>query len=110
MALRIQKERMTGGNIPDPDAFCREWGIDPSKLAWWRKRLSAKAPAFVELTSLPRQGLAALELTSHAPRAAARARLVIGDVMVEVDGLDEAAAVFLGRLVRELGRQVGGSQ
>ena len=27
MALRIQKERMDTANIPDVDAFCREWGI-----------------------------------------------------------------------------------
>jgi aspartate carbamoyltransferase catalytic subunit len=35
MALRIQKERMDTANIPDIDAFCREWGItgDSVKLA-----------------------------------------------------------------------------
>jgi aspartate carbamoyltransferase catalytic subunit len=27
MALRIQKERMDTSQIPDVDAFCREWGI-----------------------------------------------------------------------------------
>ena len=33
MALRIQKERMTDASIPDPDAFCREWGITAKNLA-----------------------------------------------------------------------------
>ena len=33
MALRIQKERMTDASIPDPDAFCREWGITERNLA-----------------------------------------------------------------------------
>ena len=32
MALRIQKERMTDASIPDPDAFCREWGITARNL------------------------------------------------------------------------------
>jgi aspartate carbamoyltransferase catalytic subunit len=32
MALRIQKERMTDASIPDPDAFCREWGITSRNL------------------------------------------------------------------------------
>jgi aspartate carbamoyltransferase catalytic subunit len=32
MALRIQKERMTDSNIPDADAFCREWGITERNL------------------------------------------------------------------------------
>ena len=30
MTLRIQRERMSGA--PDPDAFCREWGITEQNL------------------------------------------------------------------------------
>jgi aspartate carbamoyltransferase catalytic subunit len=37
MALRIQKERMDTSQIPDVDAFCREWGITERSI-----RLAAK--------------------------------------------------------------------
>ena len=32
MALRIQRERMAETNMPDAEAFCREWGITAEKL------------------------------------------------------------------------------
>lgn len=37
MALRIQKERMDTSQIPDVDAFCREWGITERSIQLARK-------------------------------------------------------------------------
>ena len=37
MALRIQKERMDTSQIPDADAFCREWGITERSIQLARK-------------------------------------------------------------------------
>ena len=32
MALRIQKERMAGGLLPDLREYARRWGINPARL------------------------------------------------------------------------------
>ena len=33
MTLRIQKERMEAGQVPEGDAFFKQYGLNPSRLA-----------------------------------------------------------------------------
>lgn len=80
--------------------FEREWGVPGWKLRWWSKRLRAQRPTFIELAAVA---------AAPTERAACtgRARVVVNSVIVEVDGLDDVAAVFVARLVRDLS---GGAQ
>ncbi|HEX9207856.1 MAG TPA: aspartate carbamoyltransferase catalytic subunit [Steroidobacteraceae bacterium] len=60
MALRIQKERMDTSQIPDVDAFCREWGITERSIQLAKKDAIVLHPGpmnrGVEITSAVADG------------------------------------------------------
>jgi aspartate carbamoyltransferase catalytic subunit len=72
MALRIQRERMPGSTGPDPDAFCREWGITADNL-----RLAAPGAAVLHPGPMNR----GVEITSDVadgPQSAIRQQVTNG--------------------------------
>jgi len=72
MALRIQRERMAELQIPDGDAFCREWGISEDSL-----RLAA-ADAIVMHPGPMNRGVEITSEVADGPQSAIRRQVANG--------------------------------
>ena len=87
--------------------FGRRYGLRPTRLGWWRRRLREWRPDEVaeaaggEGTASSAGGFVELMVSAQAGRSAATVR--VGDVVVELATLDEAAAQFVASLKRALG-------
>jgi hypothetical protein len=81
-------------------SFAERYGLRPTRLAWWARRLEAWGDADVRSTAgrTPAES-AFVELVSPATTSAA-ARVRVGPVEVELTTLDAAAARFVIKLAR----------
>jgi aspartate carbamoyltransferase catalytic subunit len=72
MALRIQRERMTGSDSPDADAFYREWGVSAANLR------HAKPDAIVMHPGPMNRGVEITDAVADGPQSVIRQQVTNG--------------------------------
>lgn len=84
--------------------FAARRGLVPQRLAWWRKRLTAKPPAAAAIAAAPTAAKFLPVMVRAVAGDAAPATIeVAGGLRVELRVLDEGSAVWVARLVQALG-------
>ena len=72
MALRIQKERMNSASIPDNDAYCREFGLTPERVAL------AKPDAIVMHPAPMNRGVEIVDAVADGPQSVIQQQVTNG--------------------------------